>query len=794
MIRTFLFLAIRNFLKNKGFVVINVLGLGTALGCCIVAYLNYRFESDYNKMHRNYDEIYKINVRRDTIDSSPGYSISPVSLGPSIASGIAGIEHVVRFARKNMPVRCNENNKVTELFIEDIGFADKDFLRMFTFPMKWGDSTAFKDRDKILLSEETSEKFYGHQNPLGKTITVYNEQGKGIVMTIGGVFKKMPYNSIIEFEAVTLYENYLSIFDISELDWKNWTAATFLQIPDLKRAHEIENILSNYIDIQNKNLPEWKIKKYDIQSLKDFTKDSHHLLLNWVGTDLHPAQTITLIIMALLLLLLACFNYLNTAIAFSNKRLKEIGIRKAFGSNRFALVIQFIGENFLICFLALIVSLYIGKLLGNEYNKMISFNMIGDNFILDTGVWKFLIAILIFTTILSSFYPAFYISSFNPIKVIQGTVKFSGADIFSRLLLILQFSISLIGLVSSIAFAQNARFQRDFDFGYNKDQIITIPAGSNSNLTILKREVENNPNVIEAVATGDHIPLNSVMGTAKYIDHNEEVRLLNTNADYCKFMDIKIVAGRDLTEEYESSDRSRSALINESLVRKFRWEDPIGKSIKIDTQNLVIVGVFNDYYKNLYDPIVPTLMRLAPKDQLKTLLVKGDKSNLLSLNEQLKKEWEKLFPNAIYEGIIGDMNFVYSQSNNKSIIKVFNFLSVVAVFLSLIALYTLVSLNILKRTKEIGIRKVLGASSLLINYAIIKPFFTILILASIVGGYGGYILSRMLLNNVWLHHIHVNARIISLPVAALLIIALITLSYKVYYTLWKNPINMLSYE
>ena len=202
-------------------------------------------------------------------------------------------------------------------------------------------------------------------------------------------------------------------------------------------------------------MKEWKIEKYYIQSLKKFTRDSNKIRSNLVGTDLHPAQTITLIIMALFLLLLACFNYINTTIAVSNKRLKEIGIKKVVGSSRTGLIFQFIGENFLICIIALMVSLFFGTYLGNEYNKMLSFDLFDCYFISNIRIWKFLVVILTITTLLSSAFPAFYISSFKPLEILKGFIKFSGTAAFSKLLLILQFSISLIGLVSSIAFAHN---------------------------------------------------------------------------------------------------------------------------------------------------------------------------------------------------------------------------------------------------------------------------------------------------------------------------------------------------
>ncbi len=782
-------------MRNKTFVIINVLGLGIAMSCCIVAYLNYQFEADYNTMHVNRDKIYKINVSRTIDERLQNYGISPISLAPALANQIAGIECIVRLSNSYSPIRYDGKNGDAKIFNESIGFADKDFLRMFTFPMKWGDSDAFEDKSKIILSEKTSSKFFGDKNPVGETVTIFNDKGIGTVLTIGGVFKNIPENSIVHrFNALCLHSNYLKIYNINELDWKEWTDGTFLQVSNPSKIIEIEKSLSQYIQIQNKNNYDWKIEKYYIQSLDEFTKDSRNIWANRMGQINPPSAIIGPIVMAILILLLACFNFINTSIATSNKRLKEIGVRKVIGGSRTNLIAQFLGENFIICFFALIASLLIGVYFTSEYNKMWTDLNLSANYFSNFRIWIFLGFVLVFTTITAALYPAFYISSFNPIQVLRGTVKFSGTGILSRILLILQFSISLIGLIASIVFVQNAKFQNDFYLGYNKDQIITIPSSSHSNIEILQKALENNTNIIQMTPTEDHISFGSRSRTAVYIDKKAEVELFNINTDYCKVMDLKITEGREFITEFESSDVNHSAIVNESLLKEFKLDNPIGKTIQIDTSELVIVGVVKDFYRNLWNPLMPSVMRVASKDKLSSLLVKCNKENLVALNNQIKKEWERLIPNAPYEGVLPDTIFEESRSINENILKIFSFLSVISIFLSIIALFTLISLNINKRTKEIGIRKTMGAPSIHIYYLIGKPFFIMLFMAFIFGGAGGYFLSQMLLKSIWAYHVNANAISVLLPIIIIFILSLITLVLKVYYTLVKNPINSLKYE
>ncbi|MHC1702438.1 MAG: FtsX-like permease family protein [Tenuifilaceae bacterium] len=794
MLKNFFLLAIRNYMRNKSFVVINVLGLGISIACCIVAFLNYKFDADTNIQHANRENIYKINVSRYIKDRLQNYGVTPISLAPAMINDIAGFDQIVRYSRANYPMRYDVAGKDPKIFNQGVAFADKDFLRMFTFPMKWGDSTAFEDEGKILLSQETSEKYFGDMNPVGESLTIFNDDGIGKVFIVGGVFKKMPYNTIPRFQSLLLYSNYLKLGKIDEFDWINWAGGTFIQVSNPSKVKDIESSLAQYKDIQNKSKEDWQIERYYIQSLDGFTKDARNLWANWVGSGSHPAAIIAPAVMAILILLLACFNFINTAIATSNKRLKEIGIRKVLGGHRSSLVVQFLGENFLICFFALIVSLLVGAFLINEWQKMWEFEMISKNYLESFGIWIFLACTLIFTAVVSALYPALYISSFNPIQVLKGSVKFSGNSSLARTLLVLQFSISLIGLISSIVFTQNASFQNNFEYGYNKEELIIVPTGNYSNLEVLRKSLENNPSIVQMAPTSSHIAWGALTRTSTYVDQKAEVRLFNLSAGYCGIMDLKFSKGREFTPEFEASDINRSAIVNESLSKEYGWDDPIGKTIKIDTLELIVVGEVKDFYQSLWDPIVPMVFRMVPRDQLGMLVVKSSKNNLMALNEQIKREWERLVPNAPYDGVLQSQSYEEATKVNKNILKIFNFLTVVGVFLSIVALYTLISLNLLKRTKEVGIRKALGAPSFHINNMIGKPFFIMLVIASLIGGMGGYFLSVMLLDSIWDIHIAVNTVSILLPVLIMLLLSYLTLSSKVFHTLSKNPISSLRYE
>lgn len=794
MIKNFFTLAFRNYMRNKLFVIINVLGLGIAIACCIIAYLNYKFDADTNKMHLNRTSIYKINQSRYIKDRLQDYSATPLSLAPAIENDLAGIERITRYSTGFSPLRYETPDKEVKIFNERIAFADKEFLRMFTFPMKWGDSTAFEDEGKMLISERISEKFFGNDNPVGESITLFDNDGVGVVFTIGGVFKNVPDNSIIRFEVLSLYSNYLKIYKINEFDWKNWAGGTFLQVSNPEQIKEIEKSLANYLPLQNKAREDWIVERFYIQTLDEFTRYARDLWANWIGAKSPPAATFAPIIMAFLILLLACFNFINTSIASSNKRLKEIGIRKVVGSHRKGLIIQFLGENAIICFFALIVSLVIASFLVNEWDKMWAEEIIGKDFLSTFGVWAFLAITLLFTTFFSALYPAFYISSFNPTEVLKGDIKFSGRSMLSRVLLVLQFSISIIGLISSMVFTQNANFQNTIDYGYTRDDIIVVQAGSNENIEQLRSRLESIPGIQRMALTSYHISWTALTRTATSVDKNSEIRLFNVYTDYLSTMDLKFTAGRDFTPEFELSDINKTAIVNESLVSELGWDDPLGKTVKVDSLNLVVVGVVKDFVQNLWSPIMPMVFRMVPKEQAGTLIVKGSKENILALDDQIKAVWEEIIPNEPYGGApLSNFN-EESITINSNIQKIFNFLTVVGIFLSIVALYTLVSLNILKRTKEVGMRKVLGAPSMQITHLIGKPFILMVLIASLIGGATGYFMSVMLLDSIWEHHILVGFISVIIPIAITLVLAYVTLTSKVLYTLSKNPVQSLRYE
>ncbi|MFC2086122.1 ABC transporter permease [Bacteroidota bacterium] len=790
MLKILLIIALRNLWKNKVFVLINILGLAITLACCIVAYYNNKFDADFNEVFTKKAEIYKINLTRELNNNQQAYGITPVTLGALLKDELAGV-NVVRVSHTNLSLKREQ-----KIFSKRIVFADNNFFEVFNFQIINGDLNTFQDKGNVLINEDIAEIYFGSEDPLGKMLTIFNDKGEGFNYQVSGVFKNLPENNSLRCEVITQFDNYIDLFEIDEFSWKGWVAATFLHITNPDRVKSVEEHLQKYIPQQNKARDDWKISNFYIESLIDVPRTGRNIYANWLYPGLHPAALIAPGVMAILILLIACFNFTNTTIAISGSRLKEISIRKVVGSYKRQLVIQFLGENILLCFLALLVAIPIAQWLLGEYSSMWPGLTLELNFSKDIGFWIFLVLLLLFTGILAGAYPAFYISKFNPINILRGTTKFGGVSTLSKILLVLQLGISITSIVSALVFVQNAYYQDTLDMGFNKDQVIAIPLNDRSIYESYKNTISKNPKIISTGGGEEHIGWGPYRRSLECEGKEMEVDIFDINEGYFETMGLTLLDGRKFEPEFEQSDAERAVIVNEKLVKDFGWDKAIGKIFRMnDTTELNVVGLMKDFYPSgFWSPVGPTAVRCGSKDRIRMLVVKANIADLTEVNEYLEEKWHEIVPNYPYEGFYQNETLAEAKDINKQITTIMIFLAVIAVAMSLIGLYTLVSLRILKRTKEFGIRKIVGAPVMKIAMLISKEFMILIGIASVFGAVLGYYLSNSLLSSIWIHHLTIGVLSLLLPVVLIFIFSAITLSGKVMQTALKNPIESLRYE
>ncbi len=792
MIKNYLLITLRSMLKNKLFLSINVVGMAIAIACCIVAFFNYDFNVSFDQNHVNASTIYRVNSVREFQGNQTTYGYVPIALGNAIRQNVSDVDEVVRYSPGGGNFRIGQ-----ELFRNNVTNVDPGFFKLFTFEFIEGNGE-LKDKGQICINDELAAKYFGKESAMGKMMVQVLDSGKTKEFIISGVFKKQPSNSSFNDPAFSRYENqFASDPKYQENTWQ-YRNTLFIQVKDPSRLATIEAQLKPYTENNNKIREDFLIRAFTLMSFKGMAVDDvyNERPGTWTREGSPVAAVIGLGVMALFILLIACFNLTNTAVAISSRRLKEIGIRKVMGSTRKHLIIQFIGETTLTCFFALVLGVIIG-----EWLLLPAFNDLWPDLKLEPSYFErpnfilFMGGALLFTGLLAGSYPAFYITKFEPTTILKGKLKFGGTNYFTRILLTLQFAISLTGIVCSFAFTDNAKYQREFDLGFNQEGLVFTYVNNRSEYETYRNALSENRDIISIAASQHHLYSSAIKDPIKHEDKEIEVDILDVGEDYVPTVGLTLAAGRNFIQDSET-DRKESIIVTEGFAKDLGIKDPIGKEIIwMDTVRYYIVGVVKDIYNNgLWEKMDPIMLRYGSKDQVNHILVKAPSDKLRSVNEFMEAKWKILFPNRLYNGRYMNEEMVESNITNKNIVIMFVFLGTVAMLLSATGLFTLVSLNIIKKMKEIGVRKVLGASIGNLAKVINAEFIIILLIASVLGGFLGTYMAGMLMQSIWKYYQTATMTSVAISAAILFVTSALSIGYKVYSTARLNPANVLRDE
>ncbi|MDH5380741.1 MAG: FtsX-like permease family protein, partial [Cyclobacteriaceae bacterium] len=595
-------------------------------------------------------------------------------------------------------------------------------------------------------------------------------------------------------DAITHIDNFLRVDEsVSENNWA-LNLNIFVQIDDLTKIALIESQLQAYKEIQNQAREDLQANRFYLDSFEGIAARSQEERIR--NNDLHrglpKAAVVAPSIMALILLLIACFNFTNTSIAISSRRLKEIGIRKVLGSQRRQLIFQFLTENILICFLGLLTGLVLAEFIVPAYSNMWPFLEFEINYLENLDFFIFMIVLLLFTGVFSGGYPAFYISSFQPTTILKGNASFAGTNLFTKTLLFLQYTSCILALILGFAFMENAKYQQEMDFGYETHGILSHRLNSGADFEKYRNALIQNPGILHVTGSRHHIFSNWYNDPIKYETNEVETDIMDVSYDYLETMNIELLQGRNFIKD-SKTDNQESVVVNEEFVKTFNWKDPIGKKlIWRDSVQLYVVGVIKDFYTRAYfGPISPMMFKFALPEDYRQIIIKTNPGNIMAVNEFAEKEYRKTFPNYLYKGQIMDKELEDSARTNINIVKLFFFLAIIALILTTIGLYSLVSLNILKRMKEIGVRKVMGASVLHIVGKLNKEFVIILSLSSLAGIPLAYKVTDIFMGLIWEYYQSPTVLTISLSVLLLFVVSGITLGTKVFAAARSNPVNVL---
>ena len=790
MFKNFLLITVRNLMKNKLFIFINVFGMAIAIACCIVAYFNWEFDARFDSHHKNRTSIYRISSIREFDGETTLYGHAPQPLGPTIKQNIQDVSKVVRLSWSYSDFKVSDN-----VFRSGLAYADPELFEVFSFEFLEGKPTELKDKSKVFLSDEMAIKLFGSTEVVGKQLTqVIGADLKEF--QVGGVFKKQPANSSFNEDAYTHYDNvYDDDKNLKEDDWKARNTL-FVMIDDPGRKDAVHKQLQTYLENNNKVREDFQIKEFALDPFVGMgQRDSKNDTWSRTRRSSPNAAVISPIIMAVLVLLIACFNMTNTSIAISSRRLKEIGIRKVMGSMRSQLIFQFIGETLFICFISLIVGLFLGEVLIAWWNSLWEYMKLTSHYLDNPAFLIFLISVLAFTGLVAGSYPAFYISNFEPVSILKGKLKFGGTNYFTRVLLILQYSFSLVAVIFAFAFYENSKFQRDFDLGFSNKSIIVAYVGNRSEFETYSNAIKQNKDIISVAGSKHSIFSSRYNDPIKYESKQLEVDIIDVGDEYLKTMELELVKGRDFEKDSET-DTKESVIVTEKLAKSFGWEDPIGKEIIwMDTVKLFVIGVVRDVYtQGLWDEMEPMMIRNTDPEQYTHVIVNAPVNKITDVNKFMESEWKQIFPNRLYNGRYLDEVMVEATTVNDNIVKMFVFLGIVALMLSATGLYTLVSLNIIKRMKEIGVRKVLGASVSNITRIINTEFVIMLLISSVLGSALSYVSVEGLMDSIWDYYQPTTSITFAVSIFVLFFISGLTIGYKIFSAASMNPVNTLRVE
>lgn len=795
MFSNYLKIALRVFWHNKFYVILNIIGLGFAIACCILSYLNYNYRENFDSNHDQTQHIYRLNTSRLVDGNRQIWGVVPQPITDVMKTEAVNFKQIARFSQAYVVVKIGENT-----FDEQIHYADKSLFDLFNLPLKYGNLADFDQSKLLVISEAFATKYFVKQMPIGKSIVLIGPDGISNEYTISAVSKNIPGNSSIQFDLLTSFENSF-VYSGQRLDgWKNPNLITaFVQLNNTNDARSVVSVLNHYVGIHNQNRSEWPVAGFTLQPFSELAVSSDIDMPGYVyGSQLtsNPRGVLVIVpaIMSLFILLITCFNFTNISIAFASRRLKEIGIRKVMGGMRRQLICQFLTENIVLCIFSALLAFLFVTLLLPAANQLTGLDLSPD-YGRDYGFWLFLFSIPLVCAILSGLYPAVYVSSFQPVLILKGKTALSTSNRFTRFLLIAQFSLSCFALVVGIVMSQNASFQQEADFGYAIDEVSVVAINSSQQYQVFKEAILQYPEIKSVGGTVEQIGEGTYTQTAK-IGKNEiatQVASIGGEA-YLNAMGVVLMEGRSFYNT--GADVDASIIVNETFVQRMQLKQPINQQVTLDSTQYTIVGVVRDYKEyGLHGLVPPCVLHMAKPEDFKFMVIRADRDKLLQVTKFLKSTWSKLMPNTPYRGYLQSDLIEKEIRMTEAFKAIAFFLAVITLLLSASGLFAQISLNIDKRSKEIGVRKVMGASIMQIVALVSKEFARILLIAFIVGSTLGYLFtSKFIFQVIYQYHPVAGP----LPYIATLLILIMCCSAiigtRVFRAARTNPVDRLRSE
>ncbi len=790
MIRNFFLIAIRNIFKHLGFTFINITGLSVGLASSLLLLLWVRDEFSYDKFNLNAENIYR--VEEDQFYSGQRYhvTVTPYPSGPVWNKKIPEIKEQARIDR--MPrLLFRMDDKV--FFESSVIAADSGILKMFTMPLVKGDpETALEAPHSIILTEKLAAKYFGKTDPLGKSVTLENKYQ----FMVTGVMKELPKNSMFTFEGIVPFSFLKEIGHYSD-HWGSNSIFTFVQV---ENNVNIDSVNKKLTGIVLENLPETTTKFLLFPML-----DIHlHGQFGFIETRGPVIVVYIFTLIAIFVLLIACINFINLSTAKASSRGKEIGIKKVAGAYKKSLIMHFMLESLFMVLIAMGFALILISLSLDLFNN-ISGKYFTMSDLLQPGFIFSFLAVGIVAGFISGIYPAFYLSSINPVSVLKGeTISGGGNGSLRKILVIVQFSLSILIATAAVFMYRQLKFMQEKELGFDKNNVIGIQMADNMKPKYysLKRELQKE-SLIEGITASlwNPVMIGSNSGGASWDGKDPDRHvLIGTNGvdyDYISTMKMELVSGRDFSRDFPSDlarDTTGNFLVNEEVVKLMDIGDPVGKRFSFMGINGTIAGVMkNFHFKGADQPVEPVAFVLADTSYLRMILIRLGQGDVPSALKTVEKIWKEVIPEYPLEYSFIDQDYNNLFRAQIRLILLLRYFTILAVFIACLGLYGLASYSAGRRTNEVGIRKVMGAGSLEVMFSMIKEFLIPVLISIMISLPLGWIIVDKLLKQ-FAYRIDKSVFVFAGIAIGAVVIAVLTVSYQAYKATGINPAEALKLE
>ncbi len=802
MLKNYFKTAFRNLWRNKNFTIINISGLAVGMAVCLCIFLIIQFELSFDKFHSKKDRIYRIYTEQQNEDGARPTSGVPYPLPKAIHNDFPSMTASAVYSdRDDQIIIADESNQQSfKKFKEQEGvfFVEPSFLQIFDFPLLAGEYTSLKDPNTALLTKSTAEKYFGDWKlAIGKTIKRNNKQ----LLKITGVLADAPQNTDFQLKILASYATIIDQFRSNADDWQSVASnhGCYFLMPEGMTASSMNTQLVAFTKKYKKE--EAERGKQLVQPLTDVHYNGD--INNFSDRSVSKALINTMWLIAAFILLIACVNFINLATAQAFNRAKEVAVRKVMGSNRQQLQLQFYSETALVTLFAILLSVGL-VVLGLPYISSILELPLTLSFIKNPGMIFFLALIAVVITLLAGFYPALVLSRFNPVTALKSKMKASRTKGISlrRGLVVFQFVIAQALIIGTIIIVKQMNYFRNYSMGFDKDAIVNINFPDDSTARAKLDYLKNKLSAVDGVKSTSFSfasPADEGNWSSSFrFDHAEKETDWNANlkwadADYLKTYGISLVAGRNINP----SDTVKEYLVNETLLKRLGITDPnqaLNKEIDLwDEMKFPIVGVIKDFNAmSLREGIVPILITTM-KNFYGTANIKLSTKDINGTLKKVEAVWNEVYPDFVYEQKFLDAKIGNFYNQERKLAELYKIFAVLAIFLSCLGLYGLASFMAVQKTKEVGIRKVLGASVNNIIFLFSKEFLMLIGIAFLIAAPLAYYFMHEWLQD-FVYRVNISWWVIALAGLIAIAVALITISFKAVKAAIANPVKSLRSE